>query len=110
METKVFATGHLGQDAEVTQFSNGNAVIEFSLATNKFYTDNNGESQQKTTWHSCKRFVREVNQAIVDKLTKGVSLTLSGTLQYEEYTKEVTKTKSVNIKRAYIDVREFTIH
>jgi single-strand DNA-binding protein len=109
MEAKVFATGHLGKDAEVIQFSNGNAVIEFSLATNRYYTDSNGESQQKTTWHSCKRFVREV-KSVIDKLVKGTAITISGVLQYEEYTKEVTKTKSVNIKRAYIDVQEFTVH
>ena len=110
MEAKVFATGHLGKDAEVIQFSNSNAVIEFSLATNRYYTDSNGESQQKTTWHSCKRFVREINQAVIDKLVKGAAITISGVLQYEEYSKEVTKTKSVNIKRAYIDVLEFTVH
>jgi single-stranded DNA-binding protein len=30
MEAKVFLTGNLGNDAQVTNFSNGNAVIEFS--------------------------------------------------------------------------------
>ena len=39
MEAKVFVNGNLGNDAQVTNFSNGNAVIEFSIATNHFYKD-----------------------------------------------------------------------
>ena len=109
MEAKVFLTGNLGNDAQVTNFSNGNAVIEFSMATNMFYTDKNGEAQQKTTWHECKRFVREVNSSFIEKLSKGTSLVVAGSLRYEEYAKEITKTKSVNIKRAYIDVKEITL-
>jgi len=109
MEAKVFATGNLGNDAQVTNFSNGNAVIEFSIATNQFYTDKNGEAQQKTTWHDCKRFVREVNANFIEKLSKGSSVVVAGILKYEEYTKEISKTKSVNIKHAYIDVKEITL-
>ena len=77
--------------------------------TNMFFTDKNGEAQQKTTWHECKRFVREVNSSFVEKLSKGTSLVVAGSLRYEEYAKEITKTKSVNIKRVYIDVKEITL-
>ena len=38
------------------------------------------------------------------KLPKGATVTILGTLSYDEYGKEVTKTKSVKIKKAYIDV------
>jgi single-strand DNA-binding protein len=110
MEAKVFLTGNLGNDAQVTNFSNGNAVIEFSVATNQYYTDKNGEAQQKTSWHDCKRFVRQVNQAFIDKLSKGASLTLAGTLKYEEFAKEVTRTKSINIRKAYIEVAEIALN
>jgi len=109
MEAKVFLNGNLGNDAQVTNFTNGNAVIEFSIATNYHYTDKNGEAQQKTTWHDCKRYVREVSQPFVDKLTKGAALVVAGTLRYEEYAKEITKTKSVNVKHAYIDVKEISL-
>jgi single-strand DNA-binding protein len=109
MEAKVFLTGNLGNDAQVTNFSNGNAVIEFSVATNQFFNGKNGEAQQKTTWHDCKRYVREVNASLVEKLTKGASIVLAGTLNYEEYAKEVSKAKTVNVKRAYIDVKELSL-
>jgi single-strand DNA-binding protein len=109
MEAKVFLTGNLGNDAQVTNFSNGNAVIEFSVATNHFYTDKKGESQQKTAWHDCKRYVREVSPTFIEKLTKGSAVVVAGTLSYEEYAKEISRTKSVNIKRAYIDVKEISL-
>ncbi len=109
MEAKVFLTGNLGNDAQVTNFSNGNAVIEFSVATNQFYTGKNGEAQQKTAWHDCKRYVREVNALLVEKLTKGASIVVAGTLNYDEFTKEVSKAKTVNLKRAYIDVKELSL-
>jgi single-strand DNA-binding protein len=110
MEAKVFLTGNLGNDAQVTNFSNGNAVIEFSVATNQYFTKKNGESKQNTTWHDCKRFVRQVNQAFVDKLVKGSSVTVAGALKYEEYTKDISKSKSVNIKKAFIEVSELVIN
>jgi len=109
MEAKVFLNGNLGNDAQVTNFSNGNAVLEFSIATNHYYTDKNGESQQKTSWHDCKRFVTRVNDAFVEKLSKGAHIVVAGNLKYEEYTKEISKTKSVNMKRAYIDVKEIAL-
>ncbi len=83
--------------------------MEFSVATNQFYTGKNGEAQQKTTWHDCKRYVREVNTSLVEKLTKGASVVLAGTLHYDEFSKEVGKTKSVSMKRAYIDVKELSL-
>jgi hypothetical protein len=55
-------------------------------------------------------FVRQVNQAFIDKLSKGASLTLAGTLKYEEFAKEVTRTKSINISKAYIDVAEIALN
>ena len=69
----------------------------------------NGEAQQLTSWHDCKRFVREVNTAFVEKLTKGASIVVAGNLKYEEYAKEITKSKSINIKHAYIDVKEISL-
>ena len=50
---KVFLMGHLGKDPEVKEFSSGNKVCNFSLATNKTYKGKNGEKQQETTWHNC---------------------------------------------------------
>lgn len=105
MEAKVFTSGNLGNDAKVINFENGNAVITFSLATNSYYTNSEGEQIQLTTWHECKKFVKSVNEKLVEKLTKGATVTIAGVLNYEEYEKQVTKAKSVKIKKAFIDVK-----
>lgn len=105
MEAKVFTSGNLGNDAKVINFENGNAVITFSIATNSYYTNSEGEQIQITTWHDCKKFVKNVNEKLVEKLTKGATVTIAGVLSYEEYEKQVTKAKSVNIKKAFIDVK-----
>ncbi len=109
MEAKVFTSGNLGNDAKAINFKNGNAVITFSIATNSYYTDSAGEQIQKTTWHECKKFVKKVNEQFLAKLTKGATITILGTLSYDEFDKEVTKAKSVKIKKAYIDVKAMEI-
>ena len=109
MEAKVFTSGNLGNDAKVINFENGKSVITFSIATNSYYTNADGEQVQKTTWHDCKKFVRNVNEQFVEKLITGTKVTILGTLSYDEYDKEVTKTKSVRIRKAYIDVKALEI-
>ena len=109
MEAKVFTSGNLGNDANVINFENGNSVITFSIATNSYYTKSDGEQIQTTTWHDCKKFVKQVNEKLITKLIKGATVTILGTLSYEEYDKEVTKTKSVKIKKAFIDVKVIEI-
>ena len=105
MEAKVFTSGNLGNDAKVINFENGKSVITFSIATDSYYTNADGEQVQKTTWHDCRKFVRQVNAKFMQMLTKGATVTILGTLGYDEFDKEVTKTKSIKIKKAYIDVK-----
>lgn len=109
MEAKVFTTGNLGSDAKVINFENGKSVITFSIATNSYYTNAAGEPVQQTTWHDCKKFMSQINEKFIEKLAKGATVTILGTLSYDEYDKEVTKTKSVKIKRAYIDVKAIEV-
>ena len=109
MEAKVFTSGNLGNDAKVINFENGNSVITFSIATNSYYTNSDGEQVQLTTWQDCKKFVKNVNEKFIEKLTIGATVTILGTLSYDEFDKEVTKTKSVKIKKAFIDVKVIEI-
>ena len=51
MEAKVFTSGNLGNDAKFIIFKNGKSAITFSNATNSYYTNNDGEQIQTTTWH-----------------------------------------------------------
>ena len=103
MKAQVFVTGKIGQDAKVKEFDNGRAVIEFSVASNSFYTDKNGERIQNTQWHTCKKFTKEVNQKFVDLLKKGASVLVSGSLMYNEW-EETAGKKIIKHNDAYIQV------
>src|ERR1051326_4951146 len=43
--------GNLGADPEVRSTNNGSRVATLSLATNRQWTDQKGEKQEKTEWH-----------------------------------------------------------
>ena len=59
--------------------------------------------------HDRKKFVKNVNEKFIEKLTKCATITILDTLNYDEFEKEITKTKSVKIKKAYIDVKVIEI-
>jgi len=50
---KVMLIGNLGADPELRFTSSGTAVTTFSLATNRKYTDKDGNVHEDTQWHRC---------------------------------------------------------
>jgi single stranded DNA-binding protein (ssb) len=48
---KVILVGRLGRDPETRYTSGGQAVANFSVATDESYKDRNGERQKRTEWH-----------------------------------------------------------
>lgn len=105
MEAKVFVSGNLESNAAIVYFKNGNAIIRFSIATSNYYHNHHGEVIQQPTGHDCKKYVKDVNQDLIDKLVKGAYISVYGVLRYEELSKSVAKTK--NGKRsAFIEVKE----
>ncbi len=48
---KVILVGRLGRDPETRYTGAGQAVANFSLATDESYKDRNGERQKRTEWH-----------------------------------------------------------
>ncbi len=53
---KVILVGRLGQDPKLTYMPSGNAVAEFSVATDESYKDREGNKTEKTEWHRVKTF------------------------------------------------------
>lgn len=51
MVNKVFLVGRLGRDPETKYTGSGQAVANFSLATEESFKDRNGERQKRTEWH-----------------------------------------------------------
>ncbi|HEY65726.1 MAG TPA: single-stranded DNA-binding protein [Caldilineae bacterium] len=50
MYQKTVVVGHLGQDPELRYTPSGQSVCSFSVATNRRWTDRNGNPQERTTW------------------------------------------------------------
>jgi len=50
MHSNITLVGHVGDDPRFQYTNNGTAVANFSIATNKRWTDANGETQERTTW------------------------------------------------------------
>ncbi len=48
---RVILVGRLGRDPETRYTSSGQAVCNFTLATNEVYRNRTGERQERTEWH-----------------------------------------------------------
>lgn len=49
---KVLLIGRLGKDPEIRYTPDGSPVANFSIATSEFWTDKNGNRQERTEWHN----------------------------------------------------------
>lgn len=77
---KVMLIGRLGKDPEVRYTANGSAVANFSVATSEYWTDKQGQKQEKTEWHNivCWNKLADLAQ---NYLKKGKLVYLEGRLQ-----------------------------
>src|SRR5580692_5577090 len=81
---KVILVGRLGKDPETRYTSGGQAVCNFSLATDETFKDKSGERQKRTEWH---RIVIWAKQAEIAQqyLKKGAQIYLEGRIQSREW-------------------------
>jgi len=79
--------GNLGQDPIVNHFDNGSKVVNFSLATQKTYKDQNGENVSTTQWHRIVAW-NKLGDIIEKYLKKGSKCYIQGEIQYRTYEKE----------------------
>jgi single-strand DNA-binding protein len=77
---KVMLIGRLGRDPEMRYTSSGTAVVNFSMATNHFTKDQNGNNSEQTEWHHIVAFGRTAEVA-GEYLTKGRLVYIEGRLQ-----------------------------
>jgi single-strand DNA-binding protein len=76
---KVMLVGNLGGDPELKYTPNGNAVANFSLATNDGYGDN-----EKTNWHRVVVWNKPAESAS-KYLAKGSKVAIAGRIEYRSY-------------------------
>ena len=119
---RVSLIGNLTADPELHETSTGKKVAHFSLATNRYWKDKEGEDKKVTDYHKITAWQR-LGEICGEYLKKGSSIFLEGQLKNRSYeTKEGDKryiteivAKDVNIltwkknKNGEVDARVETI-
>src|SRR5580693_355921 len=81
---KVILVGRLGRDPETRFTSGGQAVANFSVATDESYKDRNGERQKRTEWHKIVVWGKQAEIA-QQYLKKGSLIFIEGRIQSREW-------------------------
>jgi len=81
---KVILVGRLGRDPETRYTSGGQAVANFTLATDESFKDRSGERQKRTEWHRIVLWgkLAEIAQQY---LKKGMLVYVEGRLQTRQW-------------------------
>lgn len=82
---KVILVGRLGRDPETRYIPNGDAITNFSLATDEQWRDRNGERQTRTEWHNVSLYGK-LGEIANQYLKKGSQVFIEGKIQSRKYT------------------------
>lgn len=84
MINKVILIGRLGQNPELKYTPNGNAVVNFSLATSEKWAGKDGQKQERTEWHSVVVW-NKLAEVCAEYLAKGRVAYVEGKLQTRKW-------------------------
>ena len=82
---KIIIVGNLGRDPELRYTPQGNAVCNFSMATNERRRDKAGEQQDITTWFRITVWGKQAEN-VSKYLSKGRRVYVEGRLHVEDWT------------------------
>jgi single-strand DNA-binding protein len=85
MFQKIIVVGNLGSDPEMRYMPDGTAVTNFSMATNRRWTDASGQQQDETTWFRVSVW-RKQAEAVNQYLSKGRPVLVEGRLRPDPQT------------------------
>ena len=77
---KVFLLGRVATDPEMKTIPSGTQVCSFRLATNRIWTDSNGQKKEKAEYHTIILW-RRLAEIASQFLTKGSLVLIEGRLQ-----------------------------
>ncbi|MBF0276254.1 MAG: single-stranded DNA-binding protein [SAR324 cluster bacterium] len=77
---KVMLIGRLGKDPEIRYTQSGSAVANFTIATSEYWTDQQGQRQEKTEWHNIVAW-NKLADLTQSYLKQGSQIYLEGNLQ-----------------------------
>lgn len=84
LKNKVQLIGNLGQEPEIVNLDSGRKLAKFSIATNDFYYNKQGDKIENTFWHNIVAWGKTAE--IIEKyVTKGQEIALEGKLTNRSY-------------------------
>ena len=96
MVNQVIVLGRVGT-ADFKTTSSGKSVANISVATNKTYTDSQGEKKTKTQWHRCVVWGRTA-EFCDQHVSKGNLVYVEGELETRSYEKDGQKQYATEIR------------
>lgn len=84
IRNRVSLIGRTGSDVEIITFDNGSMKASVSLATNDYYTNQEGEKVEETQWHNLIAFGKTA-EILQKYVFKGKEIAVEGKIQYRSY-------------------------
>ncbi len=84
LRNKVQLIGNVGNAPEIKNLENAKKVASFSMATNEFYKNANGEKIQDTQWHNIVAWGKTA-EIIENYVGKGKEIAIEGKLSSRSY-------------------------
>jgi single-strand DNA-binding protein len=81
---KAILIGNLGRDPELRYTQGGQAVANFTLATNEKWNDKEGNSQERTEWHRIVVWGKQAENC-AQFLSKGRNVYIEGRIQSRDW-------------------------
>ncbi|HHS98061.1 MAG TPA: single-stranded DNA-binding protein [Chloroflexi bacterium] len=80
---RIIIAGYLGRDPEMRYLPNGTPVTNFSVATNRRWTDQEGNQREETVWFRISVFGKQA-EVCNQYLSKGRAVLVEGRLRPDE--------------------------
>ncbi len=87
---KALLIGNLTRDPELKSLPSGIKVASFSIATNRTYTDGQGQKQEQTDYHNIVVFGRQA-ETTAQYLKKGAMVLIEGRIQTRSWEQDGEK-------------------
>lgn len=84
LRNKVTLIGNVGAQPEVVELEKDKKLARFTIATNEYYYNANGEKQQNTQWHNVVAWGKTAD-LIGNYVDKGQELAIEGKLIHRSY-------------------------
>ena len=99
----IHLTGNLGAAPKTVTLKTGVVATEFSLATNEYFRDKEGNRQTRTEWHRIKAYGK-MAELFDQYLHKGSQISIVGSMRYRKWVDQFEQNRTT----AEVIAEEFT--